>query len=626
MKALEVSDLWVTYGSGEDPMNRETGGWAVKGVSFSVEKGETAGVIGVSGSGKSTAMLAVMGLLGKAAEIRAERVSVSGEEPVPGRNIAMIFQDSLNCLNPAVKIGRQIMETVQARRKCGRREARERALELLDQVGIRDGGRRMKQYPFELSGGMRQRVVIAIALACEPELIIADEPTTALDPVVQAQILLLLKRVVEETGTALLLVSHDPGVTAALCRRIYVMKDGQIIESGWTEDVFYGPEQEYTRSLLKGRRLRPGGGTEACPEDLFADSLLSLRHLTKDYGRKRSGRRRPAAEETAPAEGIQDLSFDIGRGEIMALVGESGSGKTTLARILSGILQPDSGEIRYRGSTFDPAARPGRIQMVFQDPYTSLNPALTVEEALLEALRPLRQGPGRTRAKNTSEAERVNEILRLAGLGPDAGRKYPGELSGGQRQRAGIARALIVEPELLICDEATASLDPVSGEQILDLLLQIRAEKQIACLFISHDLSGVRRISSRIGVMYMGTMAEMGETEEVCADPWHPYTKQLLEAVPEPDPVRAMKKIRRSARKREDPAQPWGQTKSRDQMSPQSQAGGCPFAPRCGYVMECCWREKPELYRFGSRGAACFLYSEEHTGKRAEGYRMVSQI
>lgn len=310
----------------------------------------------------------------------------------------------------------------------------------------------------------------------------------------------------------------------------------------------------------------------------------------------------------------------------MALVGESGSGKTTLARILSGILQPDSGEIRYRGSTFDPAARPGRIQMVFQDPYTSLNPALTVEEALLEALRPLRQGPGRTRAKNTSEAERVNEILRLAGLGPDAGRKYPGELSGGQRQRAGIARALIVEPELLICDEATASLDPVSGEQILDLLLQIRAEKQIACLFISHDLSGVRRISSRIGVMYMGTMAEMGETEEVCADPWHPYTKQLLEAVPEPDPVRAMKKIRRSARKREDPAQPRGQTKSRDQMSPQSQAGGCPFAPRCGYVMECCWREKPELYRFGSRGAACFLYSEEHTGKRAEGYRMVSQI
>ena len=613
MKVLDVQGLNVQYhtektnasGAGDD------GNGTLHGVSFSVGEGEIVGLVGESGSGKSTAMLAVLGLLGGKADVSFERISLCGEAPAPGRNAAMVFQDAQSCLNPTVKIGRQITETIRARRGCGRKEARERAEELLDLVGIHNAGLRMKQYPFELSGGMRQRVVIAVALACEPKLIIADEPTTALDAAVQAQIILLLKRIVRETGTSLLLVSHDMGVTAALCSRVYVMRQGRIIESGTAEEIFYSPREAYTRQLLRDAKgiRRPSAGREE------RKPLLEIRHLTKEFD---------------TMEGIRDVSLEIFEGEVFALAGESGSGKTTLARILSGILTEDSGEVLYRGRRLErdrsgPACG-GKIQMVFQDPYAALNPCLTAGQALEEALR----GAGRIRQKEKKEQqeqscaemrERIGAVLELVGLRREDADRYPREFSGGQRQRIGIARALITEPELLICDEALSSLDAGAREQILALLLEIQKKRGIACLFISHDMHVVRQISDRIGVMYGGSLVETGRTREVCSDPWHPYTKQLIEAVPEPDPLKAAKL--RSAPVKETPVK---EGRSRLLFHKRRPSAGCPFAGHCGYALECCASEAPGSRKFGSREIRCFLYSEKHSGRRSEGYEMTSQI
>ena len=331
MNVREVKNLSVQYPGTEGASE------IVKDISFTVEEGGITGIVGQSGSGKSTAMLAVMGLLDGRASVQYGQITVNGKAPAPGRNIAMIFQDSLSCLNPSVKIGRQITETVRMRKGCGRKEAAARAEELLETVGIRNPALRMRQYPFELSGGMRQRVVLAIALACEPDLIIADEPTTALDAVVQAQILQLLRRIVRETGTALLLVSHDMGVTAAMCRNVYVMHGGRIIEEGTAEDIFYDPSEEYTRQLLKdakGGRLREKEKRNADDPENREEALIRMTHVTKIFDAD---------------EGVRDVSLEIRKGEILALVGESGSGKTTAARILTGMLREDAGRLYYRG-------------------------------------------------------------------------------------------------------------------------------------------------------------------------------------------------------------------------------------------------------------------------------------
>ena len=536
MSVLEVRNLNVQYHTEQGVCQ------AVCGVSFSVEKGEIAGIVGESGSGKSTAMRAVMGLLKSNARVTADEILVSGESPRPGGNIAMIFQDSLSCLNPSVRIGRQIAETVRVREGCTWREAKKRALELLDLVGIRQPRIRMRQYPFELSGGMRQRVVIAIALACRPDLIIADEPTTALDAAVQAQILLLLRQIVRETGTSLLLVSHDLGVIASMCSSVYVMHSGEIVESGCAEDIFYAPREDYTRELLESaagrtkdmRRSLSEGSPQADREEI----LLSLEHVTREYDSH---------------EGVRDISLTLEAGKTYALVGESGSGKTTLARILSGILKPDSGSVLYRGREAEGSACTGKIQMVFQDPAASLNPCLTAGQTLEEALRAAdRSGVERettrkmsAREKKQIRRDRAAAMLEQVGLSAEDMGKYPGSFSGGQRQRIAIARALITGPELLICDEALSSLDAMTGSRILELLLGFQRERGISILFISHDLHMVRRVSSRVGVLYGGRLVESGRTKEVCSDPWHPYTRQLLDAVPEADPVRA-RKIRTS--------------------------------------------------------------------------------
>ena len=502
MSVLEVRNLNVQYHTEQAICQ------AVRGVSFSVEKGEIAGIVGESGSGKSTAMRAVMGLLKSNARVTADEIRVSGESPRPGRNIAMIFQDSLSCLNPSVRIGRQIAETVRVREGCTWREAKKRALELLDLVGIRQPRIRMRQYPFELSGGMRQRVVIAIALACRPDLIIADEPTTALDAAVQAQILLLLRRIVRETGTSLLLVSHDLGVIASMCGSVYVMHSGEIVESGCAEDIFYAPREEYTRKLLEraagkvpdmrrsrskgrnrtnagedGNRNESADGRARTGEEKI---LVSLENVTREYDSH---------------EGVRDISLTLEEGETYALVGESGSGKTTLARILSGILKPDGGSVLYRGREAAERERTGKIQMVFQDPAASLNPCLTAGQTLEEALRAAdKSGEGRETIKKKSShekrqiwREKASVMLEQVGLSEEDMGKYPGSFSGGQRQRIAIARALINGPELLICDEALSSLDAVTGRTILELLLRFQRERGISILFISHDgkLEGV---------------------------------------------------------------------------------------------------------------------------------------
>lgn len=597
MSVLDVRNLSVQY------LTENGASEIVDNISFKVEKGEIAGIVGESGSGKSTAMLAVMGLLGGRAEVQADRIAVGGEDPVPGKNVAMIFQDSLSCLNPSVKIGLQIRETVRARRKCSRKEAAERAEELLDMVGIRNPALRTRQYPFELSGGMRQRVVLAIALACEPELIIADEPTTALDALVQAQILLLFKRIVRETNTSMLLVSHDMGVTAAICGRVYVMHRGTIVESGSAEDIFYSPVEEYTKKLLQNARGGSLRGREQRREGLSgieknagtADPLVRLEHITKIFDTR---------------EGIRDLSLEIREGEILSLVGESGSGKTTVARILTGILTEDEGTLYYRGEVPERRKRMdffgGRVQMVFQDPYASLNPCLTVREALTEALEAAADRRG---ARCEDAEERIQSILEQTGLTPGDADRYPRDFSGGQRQRIGIARALIMEPEILVCDEALSSLDATTREQILELIFRIQRKIGFACLFISHDMHVVRRISDRIGVMYGGHIVETGTTKRICSDPWHPYTKQLIEAVPEADPIRAAK-IRA--------------VQAKD--STGINRSGCPFAGRCGYALECCSAERPENYSFEGREVSCFLYSDRHSGRRSSDYRMTSQI
>ena len=325
--------------------------------------------------------------------------------------------------------------------------------------------------------------------------------------------------------------------------------------------------------------------------------LLRLEHVTKVFGTD---------------EGIRDVSMEIRAGEVYALAGESGSGKTTLARVLTGLLAPDDGKILYRGECLDAGkgkrAWNGKIQMVFQDAYGSLNPCLTVGQALSEAL----SAQGRKdRLTPAERRRREEEMLCMAGLSPEDADRYPDEFSGGERQRIGIARALIPEPELLICDEAFSALDASTRKQVLDLLLSIQKEKKIACLFISHDLSLIRQVSSRISVLCRGRLAESGETRDVCSDPWHPYTKMLLNSVLPPDPLKAGK-VR--------PVFAEEGTQGTDSGK------GCPFAASCGYAMKCCFEETPGPYRFGSRETACFLYSEKHTGKRAEGYTMTSQI
>lgn len=590
MDLLKVVDLTVQF------QNMESGQEAVKGISFEVFPGEIVGIAGESGSGKSTAMHAILGLLPKSAGVSFETLMLQGEGITPSLlkqgKIAMVFQDPLTYLNPSLKIGLQVEETVRAHRKCTRKEAREEAEELLLLVGIREPLKRMGQYPFQLSGGMRQRVVLAIALACRPKLLIADEPTTALDATVQGQILRLLKRIAKETEVSILLVSHDLSVLSALSSRILIMQHGKIVEEGTAEDIFYHPCHPYTKQLVAWACDRKKRSENPAREEV----ILKAEHISKEFKSVRT------LKSQAVTEAVRDVSFQIHKGETYGLVGESGCGKTTLAGLVTGMLSPTQGQVvKEKGMIKEYG-----IQMIFQDSYASLNPRMTVEEILEEPLLLASDDTVEQRRK------KMEKILEVTGLGKEALKKYPKAFSGGERQRIGIARALLLNPELIVCDEPVSALDVSTQGQILGLLEDIQKKSGISYLFISHDLSVVKRLSARIGVMYGGSLVETGITEDLYTDPWHPYTKALLASIPVPDPRKARRKLNHLYTEEKREVFLGGQ--------------GCPYASRCGYALKCCKEKMPKPYCYGNRTVACFLYSGEHAGKRDKNYQMTSQI
>jgi ABC-type glutathione transport system ATPase component len=505
---------------------------AVRGVSFRVRAGETVGLVGESGSGKSATALAILRLLPAAGRIEGGDVRFHGESlaqmspaalrRVRGRRIAMVFQEPMTSLNPVLTCGEQVAEMLRVHERLRRGAARDRAVHLLERVRLPDPVLQARQYPHQLSGGMRQRVMIAIALACRPELLIADEPTTALDVTVQAEILALMRELQRETGMAMLWITHDLGVVAEMASRLVVLHQGQVVEEGMTADVLARPQHAYTRGLLTAvPRLRvPSPQPASRPESA---TLLEVRDLSTHFAVRHGFRSRRVAA-------VDGVSFDVRQGEALGLVGESGSGKTTLARSVIRLVEPTAGSVRFAGeelrSLRGGALRRVRrsLQIVFQDPLASLNPRMTIGAALAEVL---------TVHRIVDDvAGRVDDLLQTVGLDPARRSDYPHELSGGQRQRVVIARALAVGPRLLLCDEPIASLDVSVQQQILALLRRLQETHGLTYLFISHDIRVVSGFCDRVAVMQRGRILEIGDVASVFTSPAHEYTRALLTACP----------------------------------------------------------------------------------------------
>ena len=525
---------------------------AVKGVSLAVRPGEVVALVGESGSGKSVTATTALGLLPKTARITGETMvadkTISKLTPrqlrgLRGNRVAMVFQEPMTALNPVIKIGEQLTESMEVHNVAHGAEAWQKAIDLLNAVGIPNAERRVKQYPHELSGGMRQRVVIAMALACDPEVIIADEPTTALDVTVQADILDLLRSLKEKLNTGILLITHNMGVVADMADRVAVMFKGNIVERGTVEEVLLKPQHPYTKKLLAAvPHLGEGHGQfGSAPREVpgDAESALEVNELVVEY--KRAGRK--------PFRAVDGVTFDVKRGEIVGLVGESGSGKSTIGRALLGLIPSAGGNVKVLGQELVQGhgrrkASQGknlkglrrRVGVIFQDPAASLNPRLPVGDVISEPLEVHRIG------NKASRQKRVYELLEAVELPRSAFNRYPHELSGGQRQRVSIARALSLSPDLLVADEPTSALDVSVQAQVLGMLTDLQRDFGFACLFISHDLAVIDSLAHRVVVMQYGKIVEKGDRQRVLLDPQEEYTKRLLAAAPVPDPIEQRKR------------------------------------------------------------------------------------
>lgn len=544
---------------------------AVRDLTVTVEPGEILGIVGESGAGKSTIGNAVIGLLEPPGRVAGGEIYLKGEriDDLPdglkralrGRKIGMIFQDPLTSLDPLKTVERQLVDTIDYHLKCGEAEASRRAVELLDAVGIPDPWIRIKQYPHQFSGGMRQRVVIALALCAEPEMVIADEPTTALDVSVQAQILDLMKGLCRDRQVGMILITHDMGVIADTADRVAVMYRGRVVETGATAQIMGAPEHEYTRSLISAVP-RPDRKVDRFPlvtyiedaTELGEDFDLSQHWLgqARDFGTGHDELVR--LEESAMRfttqrsmwkskrrylDAVDKVSFGIKTGEVFGLVGESGSGKSTVARMITGIYQPTGGKIWFgdtelTGLKTRREAAPYRrqMQMVFQDPFSSLNGRMRVRDIIAEPIN------FHGLASSSAEANQiVDDLLDVVGLGAQAAQRFPHEFSGGQRQRISIARALATRPRFLICDEPTSALDVSIQAQILNLLKDLQSQLGLTMLFISHDLPVIRQMCDRVGVMRHGKLLEVAETENLFERPQHAYTQELLSLMPKLDGI-----------------------------------------------------------------------------------------
>jgi peptide/nickel transport system ATP-binding protein len=537
---LEIRDLDVRFRTFDGEVH------AVCNVNLTVNEGECLGVVGESGSGKSQLFLAALGLLAQNGRATGS-VKFRGEEvlglpdrrlnALRGSQVTMIFQDPLTSLTPHMRIGAQITEGLRIHKGVPRDEAEKRAIEMLELVRLPEARRRLQQYPHELSGGMRQRVMIAMATICGPDLLIADEPTTALDVTVQAQILEIMRDLRQELKTAIVLVSHDMGVIAGIADRVHVMREGSIVEAGTVNEIFYAPKHAYTRMLLESmpRLDKPARMYRERPAKIDGSAtLLEVNNLHVNFPISVGGF---PFGKTKQLRAVDGVSFSLEQGETLGVVGESGCGKSTLARAILQLLPKASGNVLWLSRDLAAAGRREirrlreDLQIVFQDPLASLDARMTIGESIAEPLRALK--PLMPRREVTT---RVRAMMERVGLDPAWINRYPHEFSGGQNQRVGVARAMIIGPKLVICDEAVSALDVSIQSQIVDLIIQLQTISGMSLIFISHDLSIVRQISHRVMVLYLGRVVEFADREAIYTDARHPYTKALLAAVPVPDP------------------------------------------------------------------------------------------
>ena len=579
---------------------------AVGNVDLAIDAGETLGLVGESGCGKSMTGLSIIGLLPAGGEIVGGSIKLAGRElvglpvtelrKIRGNDVAMIFQDPLTSLDPTKTIGYQVAEPVRLHKGASRSAAMERAKEVLALVGLPRPAERLGDYPHQLSGGLRQRVMIAMALTCEPKLLIADEPTTALDVTIQAQILALLHDLKDRLGMAMLLITHDMGVIAGHADRVQVMYAGRMVEATDTGTLFRHMRHPYTHALLasiprldqdsKQRLLSIGG----LPPDL-ADPppLLEVRELVKEFPVTAGA---ILQRKVAAVHAVSNVSFIVNAGETFGLVGESGCGKTTIGRVVVALEQPSSGSVLLAGQDISALSR-GELrrqrrdlQLMFQDPYSSLDPRMRVGSIIREPLTIQHVG------SHNEQQQRVFELLDEVGLPRNAVERYPHEFSGGQRQRIGLARALTLSPKVIVADEPVSALDVSIRAQVLNLMKRLQADHGLTYIVISHDLAVVKYMADRIGVMYLGKMVEMGTADDIYERAAHPYTAGLIGTIPVPDPEQA-----RAAK---------GAVIKGELPSPVTPPSGCRFRTRCPYVQDLCANEEPPLRPFGpGHIAAC---------------------